>query len=1467
MRTVNVRLLLILLGVVLALGVGIFALNKVQVRRNAGVFLKEAANGKERIEEARKEKNKEREIEEIGAVAKCYNKYLKLRPDDMEARKEFGDWLASLHDYGGAISVYEPLLRKDEKQTEVRRKVVEMALELAGYSQAVVADPTERASQSVRWLRTANNHLQDFLLKQEPNDGDLWEMAGRCEAALGQEGQEDKAVEYFEKAIELKPDLVDAYARLAGFLRQRFGDARAKEADEWIAKLLKANGKDIRAHLLAGKYYQTSGDVDKAEAEAAEALKIDPDNRDALLLATQCGQIQAMALFHKQQPDKARKELDDARAAVQRGIAQHAKDIDFYISGAQVEAGTGDLDKAIDLLQQGLRATDNNPSLLWYAADWMIQAGRVKDAKEIMPLIEKSPLPESRKGYLRGQLEFAQSNWKGAIEELEKARSGLTLERQLLKQVDLQVGRAYAQLGNADQAMQAYNRALDSDPFFAPAQAAMIEMFLSQGKIEAASEIYRQLIGRGAGVSPRAAARLMLMKHAQGKATERDWAEFDAMLEAAAKKDPNSSELPLIQLDGLLARGRFEEAEKMLLACRDKAPEKREFWTALIRLAQQQQQWDKADALLKQAKDRFGFSVELRLAVARGAVMKQGKEGFIRLRQAAEKLDKFTDDQKVALIQGLLGIALQADALEEAKYLALKLAELQPANVQVRFQIFELAMREGNADDLERLAGDIEKIEGRGAFWHYATAAWLAVAAKDKKNDPRLDEALKHLAAAAELRPSWGRVPMLAASILDQQGKTEEALAKYREAVKLGDRTPGGLRRLAQILYERQLLSESRSVLRLLGEDSGSRDVERLAARLESRGGDYDRALAMARKAAEDSTNFADYVWLGTVLENGAQRLITEGKAGQAEDVRKEAEAAFRKGVELNDKAAEAWIPLIRFLAGAGSREKAEQAVEEFHPKMDPKEAPMLLAQCYEVAGDAKKAKAQYEAALEAGPENVDWLLTVAEFFYYRGGEAAAGEKLVRSVLDGKVKASQEELCRARRLMAVILATRGGYANAQEALRLVDANLKLDASQAQDQRIKASVLATLPSRAQREKATEVFEQLVKRENRETIAPEDRFILAQLYLAQGDSGWTKFTAQMRELISSQGDQPKYLAFYIGALLKKGEIQNADVFTARLEKAAPNLFATTSFQADLLFRRGKYEEALQLLKGFIDLPGADPADRSARMRLVAENLEQLAARMESDAAQTMRPTYVRDAEMIFRQYVDMHPSDELQIIGFLARLGLVKEGLDAFERGIGLAGSPLTLAQAVVELLRVKNIDKEQSERAEALLKSAIERFHRATPLLILMADLYAGQGRYDEAEKIYREVLGTEPDNAVAMNNLAVMLALKKAELPEALKLINKALEISGPVPQMLDSRATVYMAMGKPAEALKDLETAVADLDGPTQYFHQAHAYLLSGKQTEARNAFEEAKKRKLTRASVQPLEQPVFDQLEKLSQ
>ena len=90
--------------------------------------------------------------------------------------------------------------------------------------------------------------------------------------------------------------------------------------------------------------------------------------------------------------------------------------------------------------------------------------------------------------------------------------------------------------------------------------------------------------------------------------------------------------------------------------------------------------------------------------------------------------------------------------------------------------------------------------------------------------------------------------------------------------------------------------------------------------------------------------------------------------------------------------------------------------------------------------------------------------------------------------------------------------------------------------------------------------------------------------------------------------------------------------------------------------------------------------------------------------------------------------------------------------------------------------------------------------------------------------------------------------------------INKAIEISGHEPSLLDTRGVTYLRLEEPRKALDDLQEATDDGPSASKYFHLARAHLEQGDPIAARDALNKAKAFGLKVESLHPLEQHTYD-------
>jgi tetratricopeptide (TPR) repeat protein len=103
-----------------------------------------------------------------------------------------------------------------------------------------------------------------------------------------------------------------------------------------------------------------------------------------------------------------------------------------------------------------------------------------------------------------------------------------------------------------------------------------------------------------------------------------------------------------------------------------------------------------------------------------------------------------------------------------------------------------------------------------------------------------------------------------------------------------------------------------------------------------------------------------------------------------------------------------------------------------------------------------------------------------------------------------------------------------------------------------------------------------------------------------------------------------------------------------------------------------------------------------------------------------------------------------------------------------------------------------------------------------------------QGSPTVAIANFRKVLESQPNNAIALNNLAFLLA-ENGQAAEALKYAEKAVELAPDKPDFEDTLGWVLYRKGLYATAVTHLKSAVSKGGGTREQYHLAAAYFRTG--------------------------------------
>jgi tetratricopeptide (TPR) repeat protein len=1239
------------------------------------------------------------------------------------------------------------------------------------------------------------------------DSGELIFLTGRC--LDGTEQYQEAAMKY-KKAYEAEDTPLEmkigSYELRARVLRRRLD--KPEQADRDIAEMVEKNPDSYLAYLTRWRY--------RKSFEPLRSLDDDSDLKRALELAPDNPEV----LYDSAELAMMRGEFDTAREQLTRSIelqSEASRLPQMYLALVDLEARAKRMDEAERVLRQAISRFPGNQALLMKLCELLIERRDLAEAETTIAELRKAPRSAAIADYMTAQLSATKGDWDKAARALERARPLLIgpREQSIATDADLLLAQCYGEMGDVDRQLSIYQRLANADRSQPRHRLAVASALVALDRIDEALRELRNLAYKPAAPlqSHILLARTIILRNLRSPVAGSDWTEVDDLLDRAAKAVPDSVEVILLQSEALLARQKVIEANDLLEHARAQHPDQVDLWTACASLADRQGDPKRFEEILVEAKQQLGDRIELQLARVAYWMRHGGAESRDRLVELEQSDAKHGPNDRSRLIQALIQAQFRLGNIEDVQRLVNQLSELRPFDLRVHQQAFELAYRAQDDTAMERVQSKVAVIEGQREtpIASYMQAIRLLARAKrenDKESLPAVRRILSDLAAR---RPAWRVIPRAMAEVEEMEGRSGAAIDEYLRAIELGERDSRTMQRVLPLLYTAGRFDEAQQLLRKLQEQVPlTDDLQRFAGTLALQDRDPARALKHFEQAlAADPDDYRNHMVLGGGLWMN----------GEAE----KAEASLRRAVELGSKAPETWILLVQFLAENGRKDEARAEIQLAQERMPRGLFRKAMVQFNEAIGQVEQAEEELKSLAEAQSNDYDALRMLARF--YLKNNPTKAETPLRKLIDSK--APPDISAWARQTLAKLLAAGGGYQRFLEAVALMETRLAAAPSGVEDLRAYARVLATRAYR--RRDAIRVLEGLADRKAANT---GDQFMLAQLHDAAGN--WTKARLWMG-LVASEEKEPIYAAVYARGLIEHDEMDEARVWVAKLK---PTTSEAQELRIRLLVAEGKEDEALAIIREYLSASTSDPKETAMRNGRAAILLDEIARSQERAAQQGVADKLDREAEACYRADAAARPETTLKLGLFLANRGRVSEALDLYEQ-VSKVFSPESICAAAVALLRTGRADDDHCERVNRWIETAIEQKKDSLVLMASLAELRSFQRRFDDALKITREVQKRDPTSVVALNNLAwLLLAAKqgKDNRSAALALINEAIKNHGPEAELLDTRATVYLAMDQADKAIEDLKLAIEQHPTTAKYLHLANAHL-TGKDNRAADA------------------------------
>ena len=1203
--------------------------------------------------------------------------------------------------------------------------------------------------------------------------------------ALAQQREFDEAATELKAICTEHPEQILAYESL-GQLIEQHPEEFPDQAIIWFDEAVRNNPSSALAYIIRAGFHLRNKDESKALADIGTAEQQDLSDASVRLRL-------AKELINLNLLDKAEEQL----VAVYKVTPA---DQDLWQTWAQLALRSQSKEKMLNTAETGLKELSSQPwDFMPLAAELFIRSGQLDKASDCVLQLRQKEAPNAIITFLEGLIAAEKGNLHEAVKYWQQSvESGYKSI-----QIRLALASALKNLGDRQSALRQIHTLIAERPNSFNGHLALAKMMAqTENWVEAEKHAAKAIELAPGNLESNLLylkARLQRAEESSTDTNNRIMQEIEKRLSALNETYPGNSELGFLQLQLKMQQGNFNDAQEIITRLKEEHPS--EILTislAEAELLNAQNKTNEAILKLNETIEKFPDSPE---PVRYLAILLYNNDDQTRCEEVIKKALTRIEQSSVQRQLGLMlsQFYVRWSQKDRAYQQLINLSEKFPDDITIKRHLLTFEQVIKDPEKAQQLVDEIKSLEGENGWqWRYEQAKVLYIDDNFKNNYPKIISLLQENILA---NPDDQLSRMLMARTYDKAGELQLAISTYRDALS---RSPDDIRIITstiEALYKAKEYDQAEELLNRLSQAKLQiPQLQRLQLHNLLRQGQLDSASDILQNLLDNDPNNQN-AYLSLALLKMQQKKFDE-----SEDL-------LLKLKTQNPDSLIVIATQIQLYLRQDKTEAALQTCRDMVSSLNNAAAYILSARTYATLGQPNKALEELEKAISIEPDNAEVWVARSDFYRTVGQTDKAATDIQHAL-----SLESDNIQIQKRAISLFLTSRQSSL-IHKGNNLLEKALESNPEDTELQLFKANALLSEGTAPAMENGKQILQMITEKHPEVSRA---WLLLGELMLKQGQPGKAVDVA-LRGLAYKSDDKPLLL------LKARAEAVRSPILAIptlkELYELDPNDSDAANFLASTYISTDEPQKAVDILRKH--LTTCEISTRRKCSLTLAVALYKAGDKIE--------------AQKEFDSLLESEPNDPRPLI---AQTQLLKEEElwkqlnqkvnDWFIKHPNDSHTPVLIATDLIT-----TDSNEARKTAEDIIRLVLKKEPASIEAISALAILLEMVGRPNESAELYRHLLELDPENLIAINNLAWIMSEYNSQYQQALELAQKGLKLAPNYMDLIETRGVIYYRLGELNKAIQDLSKCVelypeSAKQSVVARFHLARAFAELGKKDEA---------------------------------